>query len=400
MKHIYLLQENFNGTVYGIGTYLNVLLKVLLPSNLKVSVICLFSDVSKVSLIEKDGYRSIYIPKPKSANAAFTYYQNVFYILYPYINSLEENIIHIHYRNCRQLIALLREYLKFKVVLTWHFASWLDYFSELEMKDWFEKIETRHFLTEYEKSYLEIFEEEKLLLAEYCDCIIALAKHASDSLQRYYKVPMSKIRMIHNSVEDMRTVSDEEIKKIFLTENEKTILFVGRLDNNKNPFLILKAFHKVVETLPARLIVVGYGSFDIALKHVSPHYKNILFTGFLSPEILHQLYEVVDIGVIPSHYEEFGYVAIEMMMHGIPIIANDTSGLKEIIENGVDGDLINLYAEKNEERSVCLLAESIISLLLEQERMDEYSVNARKKYVRNFTMDVFKNKMLNVYDNL
>ena len=95
MKHIYLLQENFNGTVYGIGTYLNVLLKVLLPSNLKVSVICLFSDVSKVSLIEKDGYRSIYIPKPKSANAAFTYYQNVFYILYPYINSLEENIIHI-----------------------------------------------------------------------------------------------------------------------------------------------------------------------------------------------------------------------------------------------------------------------------------------------------------------
>ena len=56
--------------------------------------------------------------------------------------------------------------------------------------------------------------------------------------------------------------------------------------------------------------------------------------------------------------------------------------------------------EKNEERSVCLLAESIISLLLEQERMDEYSVNARKKYVRNFTMDVFKNKMLNVYDNL
>ena len=32
--------------------------------------------------------------------------------------------------------------------------------------------------------------------------------------------------------------------------------------------------------------------------------------------------------------------------------------------------------------------------------MDEYSVNARKKYVRNFTMDVFKNKMLNVYDNL
>ena len=89
-----------------------------------------------------------------------------------------------------------------------------------------------------------------------------------------------------------------------------------------------------------------------------------------------------------------------MMMHGIPIIANDTSGLKEIIENGVDGDLINLYAEKNEKRSVCLLAESIISLLLEQERMDEYSVNARKKYVRNFTMDVFKNKMLNVYDNL
>lgn len=54
-----------------------------------------------------------------------------------------------------------------------------------------------------------------------------------------------------------------------------------------------------------------------------------MFTGYVNQRTLSDLYSVADIGVVPSLHEEFGYVAIEMMMHRLPVIVNATTGLAE-----------------------------------------------------------------------
>jgi glycogen(starch) synthase len=62
------------------------------------------------------------------------------------------------------------------------------------------------------------------------------------------------------------------------------------------------------------------------------------FTGWLGTEELLQWYELADIQVMPSRYEPFGMVLLEGMLHGLPIIASDVGGPKDIIrdyENGL-----------------------------------------------------------------
>lgn len=110
------------------------------------------------------------------------------------------------------------------------------------------------------------------------------------------------------------------------------------------------------------------------------------------------MYSIADIGVIPSHNEEFGYVAVEMMMHGLPVIANRTGGLVEIIENGVSGELVDLYEEDNEQEAESLLAEAIIALLADEAKQKKYSLNARKRYLDYFGMKAYKDKMLDIYN--
>lgn len=125
-----------------------------------------------------------------------------------------------------------------------------------------------------------------------------------------------------------------------------------------------------------------------------------MFTGFIDQEKLSSLYEIADIGVIPSIYEEFGYVLVEMMMHSLPVIANNTTGLAEIIENGISGILLDLYSEHDSQKSIDLLADTIIDLLENEDKRRFYSKNAYERYINNFQIGLFKQKMLEVYRNI
>ena len=111
------------------------------------------------------------------------------------------------------------------------------------------------------------------------------------------------------------------------------------------------------------------------------------------------MYKIADIGVIPSVYEEFGYVAVEMMMHGIPIVANKTSGLSEIVVHQVTGECIDLYESFDENHSVTLLLEAISQLLSDKKKRNFYSQKARERYIEYFSMDRFRKQMLDVYEN-
>jgi len=64
----------------------------------------------------------------------------------------------------------------------------------------------------------------------------------------------------------------------------------------------------------------------------------IHFTGWLKCEDLLPWYESADIQIMPSRYEPFGMVLLECMLHGLPIVASDVGGPKDILcdyENGL-----------------------------------------------------------------
>jgi glycosyltransferase involved in cell wall biosynthesis len=109
---------------------------------------------------------------------------------------------------------------------------------------------------------------------------------------------------------------------------------------------------------------------------------------------------MADAGVVPSLYEPFGLVAVEMMMHSLPLVATATSGLSEVVDDscGLKVPLIT-YSDKVE-IDTDLLAEKIIYLLQETSVAKEMGQNGRKRYLKEYTSEVFRENMLKLYHSL
>ena len=160
MKHIYILDNNFNGTIFGVGTYLNNLIRVLKDEPILVTMVTLFNRKESVEIVSENNIRYIHIPAVRANHKSNYYYRNVFYILYPYIDSNDENILHMNYRKGTELFLMLKEYFHFKFILTWHYASWIDYFSPEEIERVMDNITNNISLSEKELVYSDILKEE------------------------------------------------------------------------------------------------------------------------------------------------------------------------------------------------------------------------------------------------
>ena len=98
-----------------------------------------------------------------------------------------------------------------------------------------------------------------------------------------------------------------------------------------------------------------------------------------------QLMSIMDIVVVPSRFEGFGLTAAEAMAVGKPVIASETSGLKEIIIDGETG-LAFKTGNSND------LAEKIKILLQQPDLCEELAINGLKRAEEYFSIEVFRQK--------
>jgi glycogen(starch) synthase len=61
------------------------------------------------------------------------------------------------------------------------------------------------------------------------------------------------------------------------------------------------------------------------------------FLGWIGDDVLHSLYRIADLTVVPSIYEPFGLVALEAMASGCPCLVADTGGLREVVPHDEAG---------------------------------------------------------------
>jgi glycogen(starch) synthase len=124
----------------------------------------------------------------------------------------------------------------------------------------------------------------------------------------------------------------------FAAPHEKLVLLVGRLVYEKGFQLALDALPGVLaEVGNVRFLVAGSGTHEAALREqarglgLSAHGS---FLGWIGDDVLHSLYRIADLCVVPSIYEPFGLVALEAMASGCPCIVADTGGLREVVPRG------------------------------------------------------------------
>ncbi|HJV46416.1 MAG TPA: glycosyltransferase family 4 protein [Bacillota bacterium] len=159
-------------------------------------------------------------------------------------------------------------------------------------------------------------------------------------------------------------------RELRITERDQVLLFVGRLLKEKGLHLLLDVLPKLTEEFPRlKLIITGspvYGRnihtpYVKFLKQKTNWLKNqVLFTNFIKPQHIPYIYQLADIVVIPSLWEEpFGRVNLEAMASTKPIVASDRGGIPELVKHEQNGCIFSIENYRQElYRSIRLLLQS------------------------------------------
>lgn len=142
-------------------------------------------------------------------------------------------------------------------------------------------------------------------------------------------------------------------QRIFgINGNETVILFAGRISDEKGVMEIPIIMEKVRRMYPdAKIAFAGKGPRENDLKDAMP---DAIYLGWVDHEKLPEIYSAADLLILPSRFDTFGCVVLEALSCGLPVIAYNTKGPKDIIISGLNG-----YLAKNRSD----MAEKIIEFL-------------------------------------
>lgn len=131
------------------------------------------------------------------------------------------------------------------------------------------------------------------------------------------------------------------------------MLYVGRISPEKDIVTLAHAMHQLPESMQTQvhLLVVGDGPLLPELRKHAP--RNVSFTGFKHGEELAQLYASADLFVFPSSTETFGNVVLEAMASGLPVIAANAGGVKDLITPGLNGVMVEPRSVDALVREIC-----------------------------------------------
>ncbi len=155
-----------------------------------------------------------------------------------------------------------------------------------------------------------------------------------------FGVEEEKVSVIPNGIDpdDLQPQDPAELRRLraeFAAPEEKLVLLIGRLVYEKGFQLALEAMPRVIEEAPGtRFLVAGSGTHEAEL-HKQADELGLMdhgtFLGWIGDDVLHSLYRIADLTVVPSIYEPFGLVALEAMASECPCIVADTGGLREVV---------------------------------------------------------------------
>ena len=209
--------------------------------------------------------------------------------------------------------------------------------------------------------------------------VIVNSNYMKNELQRLFGLPFEKINVVPNGVDLTifdNVEKDYDFRRQYAMDNEKIILFVGRLVYEKGVQHLIGAMPKILNNYhDAKLIIAGKGPMLDELRNEVNSLglgNKVYFTGYLNSKQVKKMYRVADIAVFPSTYEPFGIVALEAMLSENPVVVSDIGGLNEIVEHGVNG--MKSYAGNSNS-----IADSILTLLFDHKLCDTIVKNAKQK---------------------
>jgi glycogen synthase len=236
-------------------------------------------------------------------------------------------------------------------------------------------------------------------MANRADRVITCSAYMREHVADVYGLEESRIAVIPNGIDPSELVPVDDLETLrsrFAQPDEKLVLLVGRLVYEKGFQLALEALPGLIERVGnVRFLVAGSGTAEGELREqatalgLDPHGT---FLGWIGDDVLHSLYRIADLTVVPSIYEPFGLVALEAMASGCPCLVADTGGLREVVPN----EDVGLRFRSRDPRSLASMAER---LLTEEELRDRLVAEA-SEHVLSFDWADVARQVGEVYTEL
>jgi glycogen(starch) synthase len=217
------------------------------------------------------------------------------------------------------------------------------------------------------------------------DRVIACSVYMREQVADIFGVEEEKVSVIPNGIDprDLQPQDPGELRRLrleFADPGQKLVLLVGRLVYEKGFQLALEAMPRVINDLPGtRFLVAGSGTHEAELRRQAEELGLMdhgTFLGWIGDDVLHSLYPIADVCVVPSIYEPFGLVALEAMASGCPCLVADTGGLREVVPHEEAG--LRFRARDPE-----ALAEMAVRVL-DDEQLGQRLVSEGLEHIRRF----------------
>lgn len=238
-------------------------------------------------------------------------------------------------------------------------------------------------------------------IANRSDRVIACSHFMREQIADIFGVEEGHISVIPNGIDPDDLPAEDpvdlaELRSQFAKEDENLVLLIGRLVYEKGFQLALEAMPQVIDALPnTRFLVAGSGTHEAEL-HKQAEELGLMghgtFLGWIGDDVLHSLYRIADLTVVPSIYEPFGLVALEAMASECPCIAADTGGLREVVP--IEGAGLRFRASDPEH-----LAEAAIQVLGDNE-LGQRMIEEGLAHIRLFDWDEIAQQTLDLYAGL
>lgn len=308
------------------------------------------------------------------------------YMIHP--NNFIDWILQLNFNMAAKAMQIMNEKGKFDVI---HAHDWLVAYCAKNLKEATQipMVATIH-ATEagrnsgiHDNTQRYINDTEWMLTYEATEVIVN-SNFMKGHVQGLFGLPFDKINVVPNGINltNFNGIErDYDFRRQYAMDNEKIILYVGRLVYEKGIQHLISAMPKILNGYrDSKLIIAGKGGMIDELKAQAENMglsNKVYFTGYLNSKQVQKIYKCADIAVFPSTYEPFGIVALEAMLAGVPTVVSDIGGLNEIVDHGING--MKSYAGNPNS-----IADSVLNLLYDKQLAANVAKKAKQKVKEEF----------------